>query len=1064
MRISKYIWLTFFLPLCFLCSLPASVAFAGDTATNKTFISASSDRLVQEANEILNKARQLLASGKYSLAERSFSSLLKSRYSSVRTQKLSVAIYGYLSEIYNKLGDPDLSLQKARVASDISLSIDNDPYESWPSIKYGLDFLEYWRQKKTAYNMEVEPEDPLIDILQMVDRRLKQSLHNRDQTYLASVASNLSLGYWRLSTYYARKRDVDLSINYALRGIDVLKKYNPDNIERKYNLLGALSLAYKSKYKVPNSRNAEKLFLVDKEIFSLSRQMYGESDDRTLLNLKLLASSAAASGNFERSIEYANFHYDLTSDAYGVHSHESLSSLENLAMIHNLVGQDGLRAQVITKMINNARLVYGSNSGEYARVLIDNKHALSGAPKEFVEKELLRLEIADSTSRLFPRYTRDEILDMIKKLGALDAIRWESDQFFKLYYAMIRPFDYKSLAREDALNLSSKFIEAAINIWGEGSTQHLQSVSTAAFFSSYYDRLFGSKLFVDLEKIAVNNFPNESGILSKTYLEIAQHWRRMGDGNISFSKYIRKYLESRFAYYKNTLAFLGTEQRLSQIQADESFFNMIYADAASGRLEPSIASFARINRNGLLTELESQYKFLESNSESTRSLVEDIRRLNSKLSVSGLDPTRRKSLVQMKFDIESRLASKYGLSPLIFDVNSLKKVIPEGSVLTQFKLVDINQMNASEPDYQYIAILDSPSENSRIVRIGSAEKINNILHDLLEQIVGRTTDYERVGKDLYQELFLPIEKYLRDKDIIFVLDSDLHLLPLALEELRINGGKSVSLLSSSRDLFADESASAFSDVPVIVASPDYGASVRTSSNSYQTSSDVIASLNISRSRSLVGMDWEPLPASKKEGDALHSILGGKYLFGSNATKKAVLDNINSPSILHIATHAYYAAEEALGSREGMRNIATDSLLRAGVVLAGANISENRADSYLTALEVSGLNLSGTNLVTLSACDTALGNILGSEGVFGLQRALSVAGSRSTLLSLWKVDDNSTSDFMKRFYSKLVQGMGKYDALTEVREEFRLHPVPAWRHPYYWAAFRLSGDTGPIPVF
>ena len=281
---------------------------------------------------------------------------------------------------------------------------------------------------------------------------------------------------------------------------------------------------------------------------------------------------------------------------------------------------------------------------------------------------------------------------------------------------------------------------------------------------------------------------------------------------------------------------------------------------------------------------------------------------------------------------------------------------------------------------------------------------------------------------------MPIAQYLRDKDIIFVLDSDLHLLPLALEELRINGGKSVSLLSSSRDLFADESASAFSDVPVIVASPDYGASIRTSSNSYQTSSDVVASLNISRSRSLVGMDWEPLPASKKEGDALHSILGGKYLFGSNATKKAVLDNINSPSILHIATHAYYAAEEALGSREGMRNIATDSLLRAGVVLAGANISENRADSYLTALEVSGLNLSGTNLVTLSACDTALGNILGSEGVFGLQRALSVAGSRSTLLSLWKVDDNSTSDFMKRFYSNCSR-YSKYDALTEVREGF-----------------------------
>ena len=75
----------------------------------------------------------------------------------------------------------------ARVASDISLSIDEDPYEMWPSIKYGIAFLKHWHQAKTANDIEVEPEDPLIDILQIVDHRLKQNLHNRDQKYLASL-------------------------------------------------------------------------------------------------------------------------------------------------------------------------------------------------------------------------------------------------------------------------------------------------------------------------------------------------------------------------------------------------------------------------------------------------------------------------------------------------------------------------------------------------------------------------------------------------------------------------------------------------------------------------------------------------------------------------------------------------------------------------------------------------------------------------------------------------------------------------------------------------------------
>ena len=117
---------------------------------------------------------------------------------------------------------------------------------------------------------------------------------------------------------------------------------------------------------------------------------------------------------------------------------------------------------------------------------------------------------------------------------------------------------------------------------------------------------------------------------------------------------------------------------------------------------------------------------------------------------------------------------------------------------------------------------------------------------------------------------------------------------------------------------------------MIVANPDYGAAVETLAIRIRLLLS-FASSYISGSRSLVGMVWESLPASKSEGDALYSILGGKYLFGSNATKKAVLESINSPSILHIATH-YYAAEEELGPRDGMHDIATDSLLRAGVVL------------------------------------------------------------------------------------------------------------------------------------
>lgn len=1062
MRILQFISSTFLLPLCFVCSSPGLVAVAADTATGKSDIAVSVDRLVQEANQILNRARQLFAAENYRLAEKDFSRLLKPPYSSILTPKLSVAIYVYLSDIYNKLGDADLSLQMARLASDISLSIDEDPYESWPSIKYGIAFLKHWYQVKTAKDIEVEPEDPLIDILQIVDRKLKLNLRNRDQKYLASVASKLSLGYWNLSTYFAKKKSVSLSLDYASRALGILNKYNPDDFERKYNLLNALSIAYKSKYSVPNSKISEKLYVIEKEIFSLSRRLYGESDDRTLLALLSLSDTAKASSDFEGSIEYAKLHYNLTSGAYGVHNLEAINSLESLALAYFSAGQDGLRAKTTATMIGHAKIVYGPNSAEYVDLLIESKNGLVGGAREFVEKELLRLEVANSSSSSAPELSRDELLQTIDVLIDMDANKWGVEQYFKLYYAMIRPHEHESIPKKDALDLSVKFIQAAINIWGENTSQHLQSVSVAAFFSSCFDISFGSKIFLELEELASNNFAANPGILSGVYLKIADHWRKSKD-NPAYNEYIEKYLKARFLYYKNVLAYMGTEQRLNQMQADDSVFDAIYANAVSGRLSASVAAFALINRNGLLAELERKYNIVESADQVSLSLAAKIRRLNAELSESNLAPIRRKILAQTKFDLESKLASKHGFSSEIFDVIDLEKVIPEDSVLTQFKLVDMNLV-ASDPDYQYIAILSSPTDSPTVVRIGSATKINKLVHDLLQELVDKSPGYEQVANSLYQELFLPIDQYLREKNIIFVLDSDLHLLPLALEELRVSDGKDISLLSSSRDLFADDSASALSESPVIVANPDYGAAIESSIGSYETSSHDLASSYVSGSRSLVGMKWESLPASKSEGDALYSILGGKYLFGSNATKKAVLDSINSPSILHIATHAYYATEDELGPRDGIRNIATDSLLRAGVVLAGANHMENKADSYLTALEVSGLNLSGTSLVTLSACDTALGNVLGSEGIFGLQRALSVAGSKSTLLSLWKVDDNSTSDFMKRFYSKLVQGMDKFDALEQVREEFRSHPVPAWRHPYYWAAFRLAGDAGPIPSF
>ena len=104
---------------------------------------------------------------------------------------------------------------------------------------------------------------------------------------------------------------------------------------------------------------------------------------------------------------------------------------------------------------------------------------------------------------------------------------------------------------------------------------------------------------------------------------------------------------------------------------------------------------------------------------------------------------------------------------------------------------------------------------------------------------------------------------------------------------------------------------------------------------------------------------------------------------------------------------------------------------------------------------------GTELVVVSACESGRGLVKRGEGMYGLKRAFAVAGARSSLLSLWKVDDQATAAFMQSFYQRLKEGKGKGDALAETQQEFRSHPIAGWRHPYVWAAFQLSGDWGPV---
>ncbi len=218
-----------------------------------------------------------------------------------------------------------------------------------------------------------------------------------------------------------------------------------------------------------------------------------------------------------------------------------------------------------------------------------------------------------------------------------------------------------------------------------------------------------------------------------------------------------------------------------------------------------------------------------------------------------------------------------------------------------------------------------------------------------------------------------------------------------------------------------------------------------------------------------GQTISALPGTKVEIDGIASILKASgyklnVLTQASATETN-LKSVKSPEVLHIATHGYFLQDvETTGSAFGveMENASDNPLLRSGLMLAGAaktvsgttapNLSSND-NGILTAYEAMNMDLEGTQLIVLSACETGLGDVKAGEGVYGLQRAFVVAGADALIMSLWKVDDAATQQLMKSFYANWIKLRNKQKAFKQAQLQLMLK----YKEPYYWGAFVMMGQ-------
>ncbi|MBL7897744.1 MAG: CHAT domain-containing protein [Crocinitomicaceae bacterium] len=369
----------------------------------------------------------------------------------------------------------------------------------------------------------------------------------------------------------------------------------------------------------------------------------------------------------------------------------------------------------------------------------------------------------------------------------------------------------------------------------------------------------------------------------------------------------------------------------------------------------------------------------------------------------------------------------------------------------------------------YAALVVSPeSEHPEAIKLCTENDLKKILGNIqgnnlnfIERVYGKKSDAK---KDLYEKIWQPLEPYLKDVKTVYYSPSGLlHKVSFAAickeQDVYLSDVYNFRQMGSTGNL-AFENKTEFGELENFLLM-----------GGVQYNSDLTEKKT-----------WDYLPGSLSETNTINKFLqkkkyGVNYFNGTNATESIFKEKITSTSVVHIATHGFFfpdpeqvkeemktnseQSEEEIKFR-GTTNYANWSfvnnknpLMRSGIVLANANDVWSRdplaegEDGILTAQEVSNLDLRNTKLVVLSACETGLGDIKGSEGVFGLQRAFKMAGVKYLIMSLWQVPDKETSEFMILFYKNLIRLKDIPTAFQKTQKVMREK-----YDPYYWGAFIL----------
>ncbi|MEA5413636.1 CHAT domain-containing tetratricopeptide repeat protein [Synechococcus sp. BA-132 BA5] len=543
---------------------------------------------------------------------------------------------------------------------------------------------------------------------------------------------------------------------------------------------------------------------------------------------------------------------------------------------------------------------------------------------------------------------------------------------------------------------------------------------------------------------------------------------------------LRRGLAMQVILIQREAPYLPISERLSFLQTFSNTYIAAFSYAQRGNSGANLALFSRLNRQGLLQEIEQRQAQIDSLPGPQQAFAGELRTVSQQVASMAHSPEQRQQLESRQEELEKQLYRLLPqLQPRVVEVQQVAAALPAGSALIEFQRYELfdgtKARGQNWGEDCYLALVLKPDGTITPIDLGLAKPIDDLIQSALDASEQKQADALELWAQVGRSVLDPLSAATHGVDTLFISpDGELNRVPFAAlpapgssqllsEELQLR------LLTTGRELLDLQNTSSVKTSPaLVVANPAFDRKPIT------VQSPRLAISSQQRSGDLGSRRWAPLPGTATEGATIAQLTGGRLLAGEQASAASIQQQQQAPRLLHLATHAYFQpdlpAAERMEDQPLRSNVqeptalgGENPLLRSGIVLAGANQpdADPADDGYLTALEVARLNWKGTELVVVSACESGKGDIQAGEGVYGLKRAIAVAGARSSLLSLWKVDDRATAAFMESFYSKLKAGVGRADALAATQQEFRQSNNATWRHPYVWAAFQLSGDWGAV---